>query len=118
MDAGLGNAIVASETGKVFRSECAALNSATTTAYTLRGYLFLFWQQLIVDDVEYNLEIVDTAGQEEFASFRDSSIDYGVQASPRYFDLSVFRPLWELNGFHSSRRTHSLLWLSFEPMHT
>lgn len=31
-----------------------------------------------MDDVEYNLEIVDTAGQEEFASFRDSSLDYGV----------------------------------------
>eukprot|EP00124_Ichthyophonus_hoferi_P002643 Ihof_evm3s189 gene=Ihof_evmTU3s189 len=30
-----------------------------------------------VDTVPYNLEIVDTAGQEEFASFRDCSLDYG-----------------------------------------
>eukprot|EP00123_Amoebidium_parasiticum_P019614 comp27851_c0_seq1/m.47180 comp27851_c0_seq1/g.47180 ORF comp27851_c0_seq1/g.47180 comp27851_c0_seq1/m.47180 type:complete len:197 (-) comp27851_c0_seq1:77-667(-) len=30
-----------------------------------------------VDSVTYNLEIVDTAGQEEFASFRDCSLDYG-----------------------------------------
>lgn len=30
-----------------------------------------------VDDEEYNLEIVDTAGQEEFTSFRDSSLSHG-----------------------------------------
>jgi GTPase SAR1 family protein len=32
-----------------------------------------------VDDAEHKLEIVDTAGQEEFASFRDSSLDYGTR---------------------------------------
>lgn len=30
-----------------------------------------------VDDEEYQLEIVDTAGQEEFTSFRDSSLSHG-----------------------------------------
>ncbi|KJE90450.1 rasG protein [Capsaspora owczarzaki ATCC 30864] len=30
-----------------------------------------------VDEKDYELEIVDTAGQDEFASFRDSSLDYG-----------------------------------------
>lgn len=30
-----------------------------------------------VDDEDYNLEIVDTAGQEEFTSFRDSSLSHG-----------------------------------------
>lgn len=30
-----------------------------------------------VDGSEYNLEIVDTAGQEEFATFRDSSLSHG-----------------------------------------
>eukprot|EP01134_Creolimax_fragrantissima_P005568 CFRG5568T1 len=34
-------------------------------------------KSLSVDGLTYNLEIVDTAGQEEFASFRDSSLDYG-----------------------------------------
>ncbi|KNC82549.1 hypothetical protein SARC_05162 [Sphaeroforma arctica JP610] len=32
---------------------------------------------MTIDSIGYNLEIVDTAGQEEFASFRDSSLDYG-----------------------------------------
>eukprot|EP01135_Chromosphaera_perkinsii_P000538 Nk52_evm1s122 gene=Nk52_evmTU1s122 len=34
-------------------------------------------KELVVDGAKYNLEIVDTAGQEEFASFRDSSLGYG-----------------------------------------
>lgn len=34
-------------------------------------------KQVTVDGKDFDLEIVDTAGQEEFASFRDSSLDYG-----------------------------------------
>lgn len=33
--------------------------------------------QVTVDGQTYDLEIVDTAGQEEFASFRDTSLEYG-----------------------------------------
>eukprot|EP01136_Pigoraptor_vietnamica_P029368 Opistho-1_new@87468 len=34
-------------------------------------------KQVTIDNKEYDLEIVDTAGQEEFASFRDTALDYG-----------------------------------------
>jgi len=34
-------------------------------------------KSLTVDDKDYVLEIVDTAGQEEFESFRDCSLEYG-----------------------------------------
>lgn len=46
---------------------------------------------MAVDDLEYNLEIVDTAGQEEFASFRDSSLDYGVRANLAWMDCACYR---------------------------
>eukprot|EP00127_Corallochytrium_limacisporum_P000109 Clim_evm16s4 gene=Clim_evmTU16s4 len=57
-------------------------------------------KQVTLDGKEFSLEIVDTAGQEEFASFRDSSFQYGdgFLLVLSITSISSFKELQDLYG--------------------